>query len=677
MDVIVTDKEGRFVSGLTAADFVVKEDGKAQDLAYFGVEIRPETAASHVVAAPPPTGLSPEVLPPPPPPMTARPRGRQIVIAVDDLHVAPTNLAAAREALKRFVDEQLSDDDEVALVTTSGTTGLTQELTRDRAVLRRAIERLSLIQERRVQWSDVPHLTEYQAELIDRGDPEALRVAVEEIRQENEDIDEGLARLQAAQRAHSMLVEIMSYSGQALRTLESVVRSLGPLPGRKVVVLASDGFLVGLGASDSRHFDLRRVVDAATRSGVVLYALDTRGLVSEVPGGDATFGGPPVLTAPGARESLQARSVEALRDPMIALSEDTGGFLVRNRNDLLAGLGDILRDTRHYYLLGYEPTNRKRDGKFRRIEVRLRNRPGLRVRTRAGYYVPDERKLARQAAVPAESPEARRDRELAQALASLLPLKGVGVRMVVDDVDLPPDGPRAVVKAHLDVSNVGFERKIDHYEAELDVAGAVFDPAGLRVADLPGETSRLKLPLENFQALRREGLLYEKAVPLSPGTYLVKLAVRAGGGGLLGSAAEWVEVQDRSAQPLSLSAVFLKADDGPPREGEPMNLQDMQVEKRFKQRQGLHYLVYVYRPEASAGEPADVIVQAQVWVGEKVVGAGPSHPVAFGGPGDPPPRQAERIALEPLGLGPYELRIVATDRRTGARAVRRLHFMVE
>ncbi len=83
--------------------------------------------------------------------------------------------------------------------------------------------------------------------------------------------------LQATQRAQSMLVEVMNYSGQTLRALEQVVRALGPLPGRKLVLLLSDGFLVGLGASDTRHFDLRRVTDAATRSGVVLYALDTAG----------------------------------------------------------------------------------------------------------------------------------------------------------------------------------------------------------------------------------------------------------------------------------------------------------------------------------------------------------------------------------------------------------------
>jgi VWFA-related protein len=673
VDVIVTDRDGRPVSGLSALDFELKEDGKTQDLAYFGVEQRDDPGAEPPVPAPPPKGLPPDIIPPPPPPPSVRGKGRALVLVVDDLHIAAGNVVKARAALLKLVDEQLGADDEVALVTTSGRVVLGQELTRDRAALRTAIERLSLIQERRVETSEVPHLTEYQAEMIDRGDPEAIRLAVQEILQANPDLGESLALLQATQRAESMLVEIMNHSGQTVRALEQVVRALKPLPGRKLVVLLSDGFLVGLGASESRQVDLRRVTDAATRSGVVLYALDTGGLVAEAPGGNASFGGGSVITAPGVRESLQGRSLEALRDGMVALSEDTGGFLARSGNDLSAGLGRILRDSRYYYLLAYEPSNTKRDGKFRRIEVKLRSRQGLRVRTRRGYYALDARALAR----PPETAGERRDREIARALHSLLPLKGIPVRLVADFVELPPDGPRALVKAHIDVGQVGFERKIDHHAAELDVAGVVYDEAGDAVAEIPGETSSLKLPLENFQALRRQGLLYEKAVALRPGRYLVKLVVREPASGLLGNAAEWVDVLDRNARPLSLSGAFLKADNGLPGPGQSPVLDDVHVEKRFRRGQGLHYVVYLYRSDAATAMPADIVLQAQVWSGEKLVGVGPSHKVAFGGADAPPPRIAERIALEGLPAGAYELRLVAKDNATGDRAARRAPFTLE
>lgn len=679
VDVAVTTKEGRPVAGLTAADFEVREDGKPQAVAYFGMEGRTEDA----VPAPPLSKPLPpsEVIAAPPRPAPARPSSRQIVIAVDDLHIAPTNMAAARTALKKFVDEQLDDDDRVALVTTSGSTGLSQELTRDRDDLRRALDRLSLIQQRRAQSGGTPHLTEYQAELIDRGDPEATRLAVQEILQVNPDLGESLALLQAQQRARSMLLEIMNYTGQALQTIEGVIAALAPVSGRKIVVLCSDGFLVGLGTSDTRQYDLRRIVDAATRSGVVLYALDTRGLVSEVPGGNASFEGPPVITAPGVRESLQFRSVEALRDGLAALAQDTGGLLVINSNDLSAGLGRILRDNQMYYVLAYEPANTKRDGKFRKIEVRLRGRSGLRVRTRAGYFAPDEKKLAEAAQAAAnEPPAARRDRDLAQGMAALFPLTGIPVRMVLAYVDLPPDGPRAVIKAHVDVRGVGFEKTDQGYVAELDVAGAVFDERGERVSEITGETSRLNLPLENPQPFREQGLLYEKALAVGPGTYQVRLAVREGRASLLGTASEWIEIPDRNARPLSLSSIFLKADAGRPpgsEDGGGASLEDVQVEKHFKRPQGLHYLVYVYRSDAATRETADVVVQAQVWRGGRLMGVGPTHKVVFPEPGAPPPRQAERIATEPLDPGQYELRIVATDRATSQKATERVAFTLE
>jgi len=243
-----------------------------------------------------------------------------------------------------------------------------------------------------VEPGGAPYLSEYQAELIDRGDVEALRVAIQEILQTEDYLGDVGAREKAYTQARRMVFEIMDRSGRALAQIEGVVRGLAPVPGRKVVMLVSDGFLVGLGAAESRAFDVRRIADAATKAGVVLYALDSRGLVADVPGGSASFQGPGVLNAPGGRASLQARGNEAQKQSLNALAEDTGGFLVQSSNDLAAGFGRVLRDNEVYYLLAYEPANSARDGKFRKIEVRVPERRDLKVRTRAGYFAPDDRK---------------------------------------------------------------------------------------------------------------------------------------------------------------------------------------------------------------------------------------------------------------------------------------------
>jgi len=671
LDVTVSDKSGRNVPGLTARDFVLLEDGRPQPLSHFAVGgragVEETVPAAPAAAAPAPAGSA---VPPPP----SAPRGRHVVLLVDDLHTAQVDLPQAQIAMRKFVTEQVSVDDRIAVVTTSGSGGVFQDFTGDSAALVRAIARL------RSRYDPIEnngrlYLTEHQAELIDRGDVEALRVATQEILQIDDYLGEEMAKQQAYLQARRMVVEITQRSARALSVVESVVRGLGPLAGRKIVVLVSDGFLIGLGALETTAFDVRKIADAATRSGVVLYSLDTRGLVSEPPGGQASFRGPGVLSAPGMRTDLQSRSVEALRQGMNALAVDTGGFLVKNSNDLDQGLSRILRDNETYYLLAYEPSNTARDGSFRKIQVRLRGRPELKVRTRGGYFAPDER----QAAPAAQDSAARREREIGQALGSLFPLQDLPLELSADFIALPPQGPQAVLKIHLDLRNVPFERKDDRYRADLEIVGAVYDEEGKLVGDVAGEKAQLNLTAENYVGTIGEGLSLLRSVPLAPGQYQVRLAAREASRSLLGSASQWVEIPDLEKQPLTLSSVFLladaevkpgpgaKRDDGPERA-----VTDAQVGKVFRPGQGLHYTVQLYT--SSQSKPGPVTLQAQVWRGAKLVGVTGKHELEDAPGGR---KWSERISLDAFAPGDYELRVVATDPGTGAKAERRVGFRVE
>lgn len=667
IDLVVTGKDGRPVSDLGPADLRVLEDGKPQAIVHFALERAESAVLEPEVAA---AGASPAAPPPPASAAAATVKGRRFVLAVDDLHTGAGSVAEARKAMTRFVDEQVSEDDFVALVTTSGSTGVFQNFTRDRAALRRAIGRVQS-RYQPVDPGGAPYLSEYQAELIDRSDTEALNVAVREILQTEDYLGDVGAREKAYAQARRMVFEIMARSGRTLAALEGVVRGLAPLPGRKVVVLLSDGFLVGLGAAENRGFDVRRIVDAATRAGVVLYALDTRGLLADVPGGSASFQGPGVLSAPGQRADLQARGNEAQRQSLNALAEDTGGFLVRNTNDLANGLGRVLRDNAAWYTLAYEPASAARDGRFRKIEVKLPGRPGLRVRTRSGYFAPDDRRAGGEP----EDKEARREREIAQALGSLFPLDGLPLRASADFIDLPPAGPQAVVRTRLDVSGVPFEPKDGRFAADLEIAGAVYDEAGELVGQVTGERAQLSLTEETYRRALVDGLLVQKTVALPPGRYQVRLAAREGTRSLLGSATRWLEIPDRAAHPLTLSSVFLLADDGPG----AAELQDVQVDRRFRRGQGLHYVVQVYGPHAAAGDPAgsglQATLQAQLWQGERLVGVTPKHDLhAAAGEAA---KWGERIALEGFAPGAYELRVIATGSGPGATAQRRLPFTID
>jgi VWFA-related protein len=676
LDVTVTDKDGRNIPGLAARDFVLLEDGKPQALSHFAVGGRAGIEAAASVSPPAPTtapGAAPASQVPPRASLAAA-RGRYVVLVVDDLHTAQQNLPQAQKAMRRFVRNQISADDLVAVITTSGSGGVSQNFTSDPDALVRAITRV------RSRYDPIenlgrPYLTEYQAELIDRGDAQALRLATEELRVVDDNYDEDSLKMQAYNQARRIVVESRQRSTRALTVVDSVVRSLTRLDGRKVVVLVSDGFLVGLGALESNAFDVRKITDAATRAGVVVYSLDTRGLVAEPPGGEASFRGPAVLTAPGSRQAIQNQSIEAMRQGMNALAADTGGFLIKNSNDLDEGFGRILRDNQAYYLLAYESSNTARDGRFRKIQVRLRGRPELKVRTRSGYFAPDEHQAAQQEL----DPEARREREIGQALGSLFPLSDLPLELAADFIAVPPQGTQAVLKVHLDLKNVPFERKDDRYRADLEIVGAVYDEQGKLVGEVAGEKAQLNLSAENYVGTVTEGLSLLRSVPLPPGQYQVRLAAREASRSLLGSASSWVEIPDVEKQPLTLSSVFLLADmeakprpDVRPGEDAVRALADVQAGKVFRPGQGLHYAIQLYTP--ATARVGAVTLQAEVWHGAKLIGVTPKHELE-----DAPGARkwSERISLDAFAPGDYELRVRVVEPGTGARAERRVGFRIE
>jgi VWFA-related protein len=383
LEVVVTEKRGRPRGDLRKEDFVVLEDGKPQPVVQFHAFARPAPA---VPTATLPSALeegeeAEELLP-----------ARYVVLVIDDVHMEFESLVRAQKALRRFLSEDLRPEDQVALVTTSGASALSEEFTADRAVLRQILSRLSA-QGRRSEWSGVPHISEYQAELIESGESMALDAAIQEMLEAGTYQDARSAELVVRAKARAILDEAVYNSRLTLETLESLCRGLAGVTGRKALFLVSNGFLTGISTHSTTHFDLRRIADAGTRAGVVVYSLDVAGLRAAPPGAGAASQRRPVPATIGTIEAMHRRSEAATRDAMHALAADTGGFLAENSNDIRAGLREMLKDTEAYYVLAYEPTNTQRNGSFRRIEVRVPGVPGAKVRTRSGYFAPDDRHL--------------------------------------------------------------------------------------------------------------------------------------------------------------------------------------------------------------------------------------------------------------------------------------------
>ena len=167
---------------------------------------------------------------------------------------------------------------------------------------------------------------------------------------------------------------------------------------------------------------------------------------------------------------------------MNALAADTGGFLVENSNDLRDGLKQMLKDSETYYVLAYEPTNTRRDGSFRKVEVKLPGIRGVKVRTRSGYLAPDDRRASR-AAGPSDAAARRaeqRQAEMRTALHSLAPLSAIPVQLSADFLSGDGGATQVVVSGHVGVEKLPFVKLRDRYQATIDAVAMVQDEEGGR-----------------------------------------------------------------------------------------------------------------------------------------------------------------------------------------------------
>jgi VWFA-related protein len=591
-----------------------------------------------------------------------------VVLAIDDLHISLGSLVQVKEALFDFVERELGPDDAVAVVAASGALGVTQQFTGDVERLREAIARVTP-KPLQSMWPGVPHITRYQAELILRGDIEALDLAVEEIRRENarRPRPEEVAR----QKARGIFKESADYAHGTLGTLDSMMRGLAEVPGRKVVVLVSDGFLLGLGVSGGLGQDLRRVVDAATRAGIVVYTLDTRGLLATTEGERAESLVPRSTTHPGLRERLGRQAEHAERNGLNAVAEGTGGFLVDSVNDLTAGLSRIACDTETYYLLAYAPSNTKHDGKFRKIEVRLPGHPELKVRTRTGYFAPDDRQAQQDRKEPEAGGAAK---ELQAALASLYPRTDIPLRLAADFISQGEAGEQMLLSAHVDLGAADFRPDGGRHQARLVFVGRVYDAAGLPAVNLEPQAIDLTLTDAQLRHAQREGLKYVKALDLAPGEYQARLAVRDDASGRLGSASARITLPDLSDGRLRMAGPVLMH---VVEEGSETDLRQVQAYPRYGQDEGLYYQLQVLNPTTDDSGVTGLTIQAYVLQGGERMASSAEEPLEARPEGALPPDFTGRLSLFDLEPGDYQLQVVVTDQLAGTRVERAVGFTVE
>jgi VWFA-related protein len=534
VDAVVVDKQGRQVTNLTADDFEIFEDNRAQKVTNFSYILN-ETSRSSAETAGNPTDK--KSVPPPAPPRRLRPEQvrRTMALVVDDLGLSFESTSFVRDALRKFVNEQMQPNDLVAIVRTSAGMGALQQFTSDKRQLHAAIDR--------VRWNlsgrgGVSVFAPVEGkDLAAGGDPDAERRARERenVTAELEDFREEI------------------FAVGTLGALNFVVRGMRELPGRKSVLLMSDGFALytpdrGRGRSDRVLQALRQLTDLANRASVVVYSIDARGLVgTSFSAADDMSGFTQQQFDDTARE--RSNFIFDTQSGLAYLSQQTGGFLVKNNNDLSGGIRRVVEDQKGYYLIGYRPDTATFDRRYHRISVKVKQ-PGLRVRTRTGFFgIRDEETI----------PVRRtRQQQLLAALTSPFAAADVRLRLTTFFGNTAEDGSFMRSMLHLDGNDVKFSQQPDgQYKAVLDVVAITFGDNGSVIETLD-RTNTLTLPEDVYRKLLRNGLTYTLNVPIKKaGAYQLRMAVRDTATERTGSASQFIEVPDLKKNRLAVSGLIV------------------------------------------------------------------------------------------------------------------------
>ena len=518
VDARVLDGQGAFVPGLTAADFQVLEDGKPQKVDAFSfINIPVERQARPLFAKAPIerdvadniTGYD----------------GRVYVIVLDDQHTHPLRSQRLKVAARQFVTRYMGANDTAAIVYTSGRSDVAQEFTNSQRRLLAAVDKFM---GRKLRSST---LERFEEEQRTRG-----------TRQQGDRIDDPFDQ-ERAMMARTTL--------DSLRNLSNYLAGISGR--RKAIIYFSEGvdydifdvFNTSGGASAVLQAS-RDAVAAATRANVSIYGIDPRGLGA---GGDDLIEVQDTPQDTSLNLGLQTfgNEVQRSQDSLRVLSSETGGFAVVNRNDMATAFERVVADNSAYYLLGYYSSNERRDGRFRKIEVKV-TRPGLTVRSRKGYVAARGRSEVKD--------DGRTAPELRAALTSPLPTSALPLALAAA-VFKGGDGKGAVVLSTLIAArDLDLVEKDGLFNNQLELVVTAANYGG---KSFPGDRATLTLAMkpDSVQRLRAGGFRILNSIDLPPGRYQLRVAARESNTKRAGSVVYDLDVPDFTKDKLALSGLAL------------------------------------------------------------------------------------------------------------------------
>ena len=641
-DVMVLDKNHRFVKGLKPAQFRLQLNGKPREILFFEEVVAGSSNEDARLAAARGRAAGTEAR------TFVADRGRTIYFYLDDYHLSAKSVQHVREFLTQFINQRKREEDEVTIVTATGQLGFLEQPTRESVVLQKAISSFSHKNFTATDAERTP-MTEYQARAIVGGDRRLMDYFVEQLLKEtalprprtgSAQITQTRGRTETENRvmsrAQALVEQVAAYTAATLMGLDRLMRSAATVPDRKVLFLISEGFLLDKKLVSEQAE--AQISDAAARSGTVIFAIDATGLNSGVPNAATKM----TFDNYGRLMSTNTSGLIAAQQPLFALSVDSGGRAFLNTNNITSdSINEALRETDEYYLLAWRPEEDElRGGKFQSINLEIVDRPDLQLRARGGFIAPNEpAKPKRDGDSKKKAPDA-----LATALHSIFPQRGLPVSLALGYLDTPDK--LALVTATIEVSRKALA---ENQAGELELLGLVINEQGKSINSF-----------EQGLTITAGGqrLTYNHQLQLAPGLYQIRVAVRDKKGGSVGSASEWIVVPDLKDGSFAMSSLFIGEMDAEARVSGKLPIN---ADHRFRASSRLGFFTYIYNPQNQSGA-TDVSLQIHILRDDQPVITRPS--IKLDNAGNPDPTRiafGEDLGLSDLPAGKYLLRVTAID----------------
>ena len=524
-DAFVTDAQGNPITDLTVDDVEVLEDGKPQTITSFALVNIPIERRDRPLGAPAP--IEPDVQ------TNDRDEGRVYVIALDE--VAGEQALRTRRFLHRFFERYVAANDIAAVVFLGRTnTANTQDFTGSTRRLLQSVDTFT------GGFPDGPAV----AAPAPAGAPAAVAAPTP-----------GGATPLPSPGLVPLNQEATFALRRSMSSFRSIVEFMAGVHGRrKALLLFSEGYPIDVfrvmdyrgGVLTLQEEDLHKAVTAATRNNVAIYPIDPRGLTADGGLGESETG---VAADSGERLTASITGMEA-RQSLRALAQATGGFAVVNTNSFESAWDRIVRENSSYYVLGYSSTNERRDGRFRRIQVRVK-RPGVQVRGRNGYVAP----LRNERPAPPQPVPANMSAGLAAALRSPLAVTGLPLRVFAAPYKGEGREATVAIAVEVDASKLNLEKQGEVYAGALEVS---FSSIDTRNKIFPGQTftSKLSLKPDTYARALQGGLRVLTGTRLAPGRYQLRVAA-SNRSTASGSVIYDLTVPDFGKEPLTMSGVSL------------------------------------------------------------------------------------------------------------------------